>query len=739
MRARKDQRHEPGMKSMKGRQCWRRIVGILLLFGACLAQAQTVTPEQFGAVGDGIHDDTEAFAAAAGQIYTNGGGTFVLAKGKTYRVGRQERGTNEWPFSFYRPVPMFRLYNAGKAKKPNLRLTIEGHGATVKLNDGLRIGAFDKDTGAALGTTRHFTDRACRAQPGHMFDLTGCDSVEIRDLNLNGNVSHLTRGGVWGDTGYQCSASGFTLSDCERIRIDNVVSSHCGLDGIMLVDWERCSSNQDWAISNSRFEYNARQGLSWCGGTNLTVTNCKFNHTGRDTIASAPGAGLDIEAESSPIRNGTFISCEFVDNRGCAMVADTGNSADVTFEKCLFWGTTQWSIWAKKPGFRFTECVFHGQAANAYGDPDPERATRFKNCRFEDVYDAPYEGGSYSSYAYPGNELLIGGVGENVLFDGCTLIANRVGSGVFGKEYGGPAIIRGCDITHKSSAPRYRGTQCSLLNVDIRDTRFHESLKPGGEEFVIRIGETISVGPGVWVDGPSCRWGGRGANGIVGEIPSKPTVVRNPSIVVPGGESITAVVRYGPGKAGDWVGLYAAGDDDSKRGAWQYLNGLQTAPAAGSATATLSFPVPSAAGKYELRLFAGDGGMRAAVSQPIVVSGVTLTVETARVQAGEPIVVHVRDVPPNDGVVSTKKNWVGLYDADAADDAFSTKRQNNGRVAWQYLNGLQEAPEALPASAVLTFEAPVTPGAYDFRFFLEYHRQRCLAKSARVTVYAPEK
>jgi hypothetical protein len=699
----------------------------------CLA-AEQFTPEQFGAAGNGTRDDTDAFCAAAEAILAKGGGVFTLTKGKTYRVGRQERGSDAWPFSYYRPVAMFRIFNAGKEKKPDVSVTIEGNNATVKLNDGLRIGAFDHETGTAIDPKMPFTDNKCKATVGSIFSITGCASVEIRNLQIDGNVSRMVVGGGWGDTGRQCEANGIMLSDCERIRVDNVVSSHCGLDGIGLADWQRTARSFDWEVSNSRFEYNARQGMSWCGGRNLTARRCKFNHTGRDTFASAPGAGLDIESESSPIRNGTFVECEFVNNVGCGMVADSGDSADVVFDRCLFWGTTSWSTWPRKPGFRFNDCTFHGQVVNVYGSPDPDRATQFRKCRFEDVHARSYEGSSYSSYALPNDGALIGGVKENVLLENCTFIANKVKSGGFGPEAGEPVVIRGCDFTHTFAGPMFRNIQCVLYNVDISDTRFHEALGDAGDaEFSIALRGTVSIGPGVVVDGPACRWGGRGTSGIVGAIPSAATVTASPMILLPGSGEITAKVRYAPGSPGDWVGLFSAGDDDAKRSEWQHLNALRTPPAAGVASATLTFPAPKAAGKYELRLFAGDGGRRVATSPPIVVTAVALRAEPERVEAGKPITVRVSDAPPADGKYSSGKNWVGLYRAEAADNRF----RRDGRVDWQYLNGLQQAPSEAMAEATLTFTAPADAGEYDLRFFLWNHDGRCLVKSARVTVEKP--
>ena len=81
-------------------------------------------------------------------------------------------------------------------------------------------------------------------------------------------------------------------------------------------------------------------------------------------------------------RDGRFVECEFVDNSGCGMVADSGDSADCLFERCRFVGTTNWSAWPKKPGFVFRDCLFVGSIVQVFGDRDPARATQFVGCRF---------------------------------------------------------------------------------------------------------------------------------------------------------------------------------------------------------------------------------------------------------------------------------------------------------------------------------------------------------------------
>jgi hypothetical protein len=100
---------------------------------------------------------------------------------------------------------------------------------------------------------------------------------------------------------------------------------------------------------------------------------------------SAPAAGVDIEAEGSKTnRDLSFTDCEFSNNGGCGLVADSGDSADATFTRCSFIGSTNWAAWPFKPGLVFKFCTFVGSIVHPFADLDPRRATRFDDCRFLD-------------------------------------------------------------------------------------------------------------------------------------------------------------------------------------------------------------------------------------------------------------------------------------------------------------------------------------------------------------------
>ena len=151
------------------------------------------------------------------------------------------------------------------------------------------------------------------------------------------------------------------------------------------------------------------------GGCNYTFASCHFNHTGRAGLISAPSAGVDIEAEDKTIRNLSFSLCEFSNNSGAGMIADSGDTDGATFDQCSFIGTTDWAAWPAKPHFRFTNCKFVGSICNTFGDPDPANAVQFSNCDFLDDPKLSPTGEVYLPLS-PIADLYIY---KNILFDGC--------------------------------------------------------------------------------------------------------------------------------------------------------------------------------------------------------------------------------------------------------------------------------------------------------------------------------
>lgn len=339
----------------------------------------------FGAMGDGTTDDTDAFALASSVITAADGGKLVIPSG-TYIVGRQTfAGAGGLGYA-YRPADIIKIENCTKP------VVVELQGAVLRHPNGLRFGSFNPVTGAAHTPVLPFTDINYAADPGIMMRFqnnSGGVSIVGRG-ELDGNNINMIIGGQWGDTGYQRLSHGLWEYNNDSFYAENVYAHHFGTDGIVCGYTGAVAGGptRPKTLINIVSEYNGRQGLSWVGGIGLTAINCKFNRSGRAinagtgvALASSPGAGVDIEAESAVCRNGVFINCEAINNVNTAVVADSGDSADVQFISCTFGGT----VWPRKPGFKFDQCKFYGVIVNQFGSLDPSQATSFRDCLFTDV------------------------------------------------------------------------------------------------------------------------------------------------------------------------------------------------------------------------------------------------------------------------------------------------------------------------------------------------------------------
>lgn len=392
---------------------------ILLLFvltGSLSLSAQTYIVKDikwFGAKGDGKTADHNAFIKAAAYFNKRGGnGKLVLSKG-IYLVGRQIFTKNTTTSAVYQGVALLEFTGCKN-------LTIEAvAGSLIKYRDSLRFGAFDPATGQPFNHgNNYFVNYPYVASVGAAISLIKCSNIQLKNIWLNGNNAAFIYGGVYGDTGIQIPHIGIYISNSKNILVEGVKANYFGLDGAMVGNDTTQKSTADKIVfRNCSFEYNCRQGLSWVGGNDLTAIGCNFNHTGRSRHQSAPGAGVDVEAELGPVRNGKFISCSFINNTGCGLVADTGPGADCTFTGCTFWGTTAWSAWVTRPGFSFINSKFYGAFVHGYNAATDKEATKFYACLFE---DKPYRGKEpYGNFLVETNYI------KRMRFENCTMLSHR--------------------------------------------------------------------------------------------------------------------------------------------------------------------------------------------------------------------------------------------------------------------------------------------------------------------------
>ncbi len=220
-----------------------------------------------------------------------------------------------------------------------------------------------------------------------MIEVRSCTGpIEIGDLELDGQSGTLIYGGRYGDTGRQIPGIGLSLIDnkgperLSRLRLVNHP-----LDGLLIdgLDAERTETS---ILVEIVARGNLRQGCSIVGGRNYQFDRCQFSHNGRGPEPSAPRAGVDIEAEANKkVRNVAFRDCRFVANGGVGLLANDGDSANISAARCEFVGSANWAAWPNKPHMTFDDCRFVGPIVNAYGNKaDPRAATRFTRCQFLD-------------------------------------------------------------------------------------------------------------------------------------------------------------------------------------------------------------------------------------------------------------------------------------------------------------------------------------------------------------------
>lgn len=233
-----------------------------------------VTPEDFGAVGDGITDDTDAINKAL--EYAN----VLNMRNKTYLVSADQ-------------VTGTAIKASGK--------TINGNGATIKIKPV---------------TDSHY----------QIIDAKG--NTRISDLTIIGEREEHT--GTTGEWGF-----GINLSNSNYANIENVTIKNCWGDGIYLGS-ENAGTGENGcanvAIVNCLIDNNRRNGISVINCDKFVIDGCTISNT----HGTNPQSGIDIERNhDNEITNGTIKNCTFIDNY-FAHIEQENSSDNNTIENCTF-------------------------------------------------------------------------------------------------------------------------------------------------------------------------------------------------------------------------------------------------------------------------------------------------------------------------------------------------------------------------------------------------------------------
>jgi hypothetical protein len=507
-----------------------------------------VRPEDYGAVGDGVNNDANAFYAASKAIEVAGGGILQLTTGKIYYLNRQILNTDTGHLPYWKCVQSIEIANAHIRK-----VIIDGNGATLKLNDGLNAGAFDSN--GVIYEPNYSTDNLAAkycVTPGNLISISYCSDVEINDITLDGNFEMFRYGGNWPRTfyelnrpNYEIDSSGINLTGNQNVIITNVNTAYNMLDGIRTTYPEAATlcdedPNKLHYFKNVHSTYNRRQGLSWCGGIGLTIEDSNFCYTGLYTnddgdinspdrnrpvvdlsqtkskdfcnYYNAPAAGIDLEANTKCIR-GSLIKCDFVNNMGYGLVASNSGNKNCYIKDCLIFGTTNHALGIGSKGYKFFDCNIYGEVDSLYGSTDANEATQFYNCTFEDVQNFTYANWSYSHVFDIQGLLNLGSGKKNVKFVECSFSANKTRP-FYITDPCEIMLFENCEVYHNCDTNYAGSFQSVVRGTYWKNSTFHENLSTGN--YYIKVQNTI-VDVNVVVDGPQCKW--QSLYGLTGMIP----------------------------------------------------------------------------------------------------------------------------------------------------------------------------------------------------------------------------
>jgi len=270
---------------------------------------QVINVKQYGAVGDGVTDDTAAIQAAIDE-YSSGARYFSFSPGKTYLISS--------------------------------RINLDDmHGFVIDLN----------------GATIQCSSSSAVDASGKCLNITGCTSFEIRNGTIDGNRA--SRGAP-----AQVPAHNIAVYNCSDFVFYRITSKNAVVDGFYFdeeTQGDPETSNYRGTILSCVASGNARQGMSIISGHDIRVYASSFV----DTYGLSPQAGIDIEADPSNSNPGnTNMSLNvtvFSGNSGNAIqMSSVAGSRDVIVTGCLFEGKVYEKTVTFNDGADTINCVAHG-------------------------------------------------------------------------------------------------------------------------------------------------------------------------------------------------------------------------------------------------------------------------------------------------------------------------------------------------------------------------------------------
>jgi polygalacturonase len=274
--------------------------------------------KNYGAYGDGVHDDTAAIQAAINSLPTTGG-TVVVPAG-TYLIDTTKKINLRSLMLFQMdPGAILKAKTASVAR--HYLLYINGK-SDVEIAGGQLVG--ERDTHRYLTSS---TD-----EWGHGIQILGGKRVTVRDLRVSKCTGDgVCIGGASSDVvvanivSTQNRRQGLSITNCTNIKIYDSefsytqgTSPECGID---IEPDEPYTCSNIW-IENCRLNNNAKYGINiWKRANTITITKCMLERNGSLGMSTNGCSGINFTANTVRYNSATGI----VYNDGTTNVSHSGN------------------------------------------------------------------------------------------------------------------------------------------------------------------------------------------------------------------------------------------------------------------------------------------------------------------------------------------------------------------------------------------------------------------------------
>lgn len=355
----------------------------------------TINASDYGVKADGS-DDTAALQALSVAIsaMTDPVVEVVFPQGVS-RVGYQDQAPTSTSGYSFRPGYIASNGNVGWffVNGRSGTTIINARGWTIKLNDGMKHGAFNPITGLAYASTLPFRDTNYQAYAGSLVAFKGCEHIIRIGMTVDGSADTATWGGVYGDSGWQCVSFGIWDTANVRVEAYDDAVNNCLLDNLYI------SVESGWVPSTSGVQRSAdyyngtytdgrRQNVTIAGGQNIRFHGGTAARAGRTSINagsyySAPEANVDIETESGTVQDVVFNDFKMLYGGLNSFVAASfiNSFTRATLNRCTLRSTSSIAqIYTTGSGIRFNDCLIEGSGIDVRNTNAGNTPIEFRRC-----------------------------------------------------------------------------------------------------------------------------------------------------------------------------------------------------------------------------------------------------------------------------------------------------------------------------------------------------------------------